>query len=207
MKNANKFIMVSGPAACGKSTLVRTLNNTFDGYMYSPSKAYIDLSIARGIPVKGAFDNIAQSEAEDYFCQICTEHLYVIGDQHLSIQPNKDSAIASGNPSLVFTEENYVSALDYNLFYKLSNRDIQTFIIYLSASPEVLFERAYSRYLKEKIFIRNKSVDDVIKEVEAENYFFKQLVDKTGLENIKINTDNLTPEEVKDIAVQKILKI
>ena len=93
MEKSNIFVMVSGPAASGKSTLADRMVSILPAHFYKPSKAYIDLAKAKGIPIDKAFQDVRGNEAIDYFCKICKEHPITIGDQHLSIQPIKDTEI------------------------------------------------------------------------------------------------------------------
>lgn len=40
----NNFIMISGPAASGKSTLVYKMKKELSGFVFKPSLAYIELA-------------------------------------------------------------------------------------------------------------------------------------------------------------------
>lgn len=124
----------------------------------------------------------------------------------MAIQHNKDSKIASSDPNTIFPDEPYVSAIDYDLFDKLNENEIRTLLIYLKASPEVLYERAYRRFLEKGTFIRNKYLNEVIDEVNAENYYFEELINKTSIESHIIDTDNKKADEVLDNALRKTLK-
>lgn len=202
----NNFIMISGPAASGKSTLVYKMKKELSGFIFKPSLAYIELAKNNGIPIDRAFFDITRDMATDYFCEICNQHELVIGDQHLAMQHYKDSMLASCNSDMIFPEEPYISTIDYNLFDKLSNNQIKTLLIYLKASPEILFERAYQRHINDGTPIRNKTLKEVIEEVEAEYYYFNELIHKTGIDNYIIATDNKNPEEVLGNALRKVRK-
>ena len=206
MGKENLFIMVSGPAACGKSTLVTGLSKSLPAYIYKPSKSFIELALERNIPIDRAFYDINRNDAENHFCEKCREKKVIVGDQHLSIQHYKDSLIASGNPTTEFPDEPYVSAIDYDIFKKLYENDIQTLLIYLKASPEILYERAYKRFLEQGTYIRNKNMKDVIEEVNAEEYYFNELVSQINIESHIINTDEKESKEVLEDALQKTLK-
>ena len=43
MEKENIFIMVSGPAACGKSTLVNGISKSMKAHIFQPSKSFIEL--------------------------------------------------------------------------------------------------------------------------------------------------------------------
>lgn len=206
MGKENLFIMVSGPAACGKSTLVTGLSKTLPAYVYKPSKSFIELALKRNISIDRAFYDISRDDAEDHFCKKCIEKKVIVGDQHLSIQHYKDSLIASGNPITEFPDEPYVSAIDYDIFKKLHENEIRTLLIYLKASPEILYERAYRRFFEQGIYIRNKNIKDVIEEVNAEDYYFNELISKINIESYIINTDEKESKEVLEDALQKTLK-
>lgn len=202
----NNFIMISGPAASGKSTLVYKMKDALNGFVFKPSLAYVELAKNNGIPIDRAFFDITRDMATDYFCEICNRHKMVIGDQHLAMQHYKDSMLASGNFDAVFPDEPYISTIDYNLFDKLSKNQIKTLLIYLKASPKILLERAYQRHLNDGTLIRNKTLQEVVEEVEAEYYYFNELIHKTGIENYVVDTDNKNSKEVLGNALQKVRK-
>lgn len=206
MEKENMFIMVSGPAACGKSTLVNGISKSMKAHIFQPSKSFIELAKEKNISIDRAFYDITREDAENHFCQKCKEHKIIVGDQHLAIQHHKDSKIASSEPNVVFPDEPYVSAINYELFEKLSNHEIHTLLIYLKASPEILYERAYKRYLSSGMYMRNKNIKEVIDEVKAEEYYFNELINKINIDSHVINTDYKEPNEVLDNALQKTLK-
>lgn len=202
----NKFIMVSGPAASGKSTLVSDMNDELSGFIFKPSQAYIELAKINGIPLTRAFFDITREMAGEYFCDICKQHDIVIGDQHLAMQHCRDSRLATSSSEMNFSNEPYVSTLDYDLFDKLSANQIKTILIYLKASPEVLFERAYKRHIYSGTPMRNKTLDEVIDEVKAEYYYFRELVEKTRIDSFEIETDDKSSNEVLEYALRKVRK-
>lgn len=205
MENSNIFVMVSGPAASGKTTLAEKMEIALPAHFYKPSRAYIDLAKAKDIPIENAFQDVAVEEAEAYFCKVCKEHEITVGDQHLSIQPIKDTAIAVGNVDINFSSEPYVSAINYSLFDKLNANEIRTLLIYLKASAETLYERAHQRNKETGMFIRNKSLAEVEEEVAAEEYYFNELAKRVGIYNQVIDTTNLSSEEVLDSALKRVL--
>lgn len=203
---ANIFVMVSGPAASGKSTLVEKMVCALPAYFYKPSRAYFDLAKAKRIPEEKSFQEITTIEAENYFCEVCKSHDIIIGDQHLSIQPIKDTAIALGNTNIEFSVEPYVSAINYGLFDRLNKNDIRTLLIYLKASAEMLYERAYQRNLETGMFIRNKNLSEVREEVKAEEHYYNELISRVNISSHVIDTDRLSPEEVLNNTVKRVLK-
>ena len=207
MGKLNIFVMVSGPAASGKSTLVDRMATTLPAHFYKPSKAYINLAKAKGILVEKAFRDVSESEAGDYFCKICKGYPITIGDQHLSIQPIKDTAIAIGDTNQEFQDEPYVSAIDYTLFEKLGTNEIRTLLIYLKASVKELYKRAYQRNQETGMYIRNKTLADVKAEVEAEEYHFNELIGKVNVDSHIIETSNLTADEVLYNAVSRVREL
>ncbi len=203
---SNIFVMVSGPAASGKSTLVEKMVGALPAYFYKPSKAYFDLAKAKGIPDEKSFQEITTTEAENYFCGVCKNHDITIGDQHLSIQPMKDTSIALGKASIEFPNEPYVSAINYSLFDRLNENEVRTLLIYLKASAEILYERAYQRNLETGMFIRNKNLSEVKEEVEAEEYYYNELINRLNISSHIIDTGSLNSEEVLSNAVKRVLK-
>lgn len=204
----NLFVMVSGPAASGKTTLIQKMGVCLPMYFYKPSNAYFDIAKQRRIDVSLAFDKIMEEDAQNYFCNICKAHEITIGDQHLAIQPNKDSAIASGRiVDGMFENEPYAPGINYSLFEKLSESDIKTLLIYLKASPEVLFERAYQRNLDTGMYIRNKTLREVEDEVAAEWYYYNGLMKQVDIESLVMDTDALSREDVLRNSMEKTLKL
>lgn len=201
-----KYIMVTGPAASGKSTLCQLTANNLPAYLYRPVQAYFDVAKLHNIPKERIFQDTNIEEIYNYFCNICQMNNITIGDQHLAIQPKKDSAIALKTNIFIDRNEPYVSAIDYDLFDKMLDSQIDPIIIYLSASPELLFERAYKRYIDTGMIIRNITLEEVQAEVEAEYYYFKQLIDKKQLDYLIINTDIYNQEEAYYKVKKKILK-
>lgn len=202
----NKFIMISGPAASGKSTLVTKMNDELSGFIFKPSQSYIEIAKRKRIPIDRAFFDIQRNVANEFFCENCKQNNIVIGDQHLSMQHYKDSKLASGE-DIVFPDEPYISTIDYSLFEKLSNNQIQTILIYLQASPALLFERAYQRHINLGTVMRNKNLKEVEDEVAAEYYYFNELINNTGIDNFVIDTNNKDKGEVLCDALQKVRKL
>lgn len=202
----HRFIMVSGPAASGKSTLVYNMNDKLSSFMFKPSQAYIELAKINGISISRAFFDITREMATEYFCNICKQHSIVIGDQHLAMQHYKDSMLATCEDQTYFPDEPYVSTIDYDLFDKLSANKIKTLLIYLKTSPEVLFERAYQRHINNGTPIRNKTLKEVADEAAAEYYYFNELIKKTGIDSYIIETDDKNSKEVLEYTLQRIRK-
>lgn len=202
-----KYFMICGPAASGKTTLIKGLNNKLLGsVIYKPAQAYIDLAKEYQIPIEDAFFNITKKEAYDYFCKMCNKQTITIGDQHLAIQPQKDSLLAFGALPLDYIEEPYTCAVDEKLFDLLSENEIEPFLFLLTASPELLFERACERNRKNGMLVRNKNLTDVVNEVNAEIYYFNELVQKLKLKNSMIDINRKTKEEVLDDVIQRIIE-
>lgn len=199
------YIMITGPAAAGKSTLCNYLSKELPAFFYKPAMAYLDLSKLNNIPPEKMFLLINSSDAIEYFCKICKDYDTIVGDQHLAIQPKKDSALAAKKSIEEFLEEPFVSAIDYNIFNKMLELSIQPIIIYLKANPEVLFERAYKRNLETGFPIRNRSLHDVIEEVIAEEYYFNELIRINKLENIVFDTTNMNTNSIIN-EVKKLIR-
>lgn len=190
------YVMVTGPAASGKSELCKAVSNNMSAQFYKPTYAYFELAKKYNIPNDRVFFDVQSDEATNHFCNICKAHELVIGDQHLAIQHKRDSALATNQLIDIDPNEPYISAVDYTLFDKLSEAEVKTLLIYLKANPEILYERAYRRYLETGAPLRNRNVQEVIDEVNAEEYYFQELISQKNLDNYIINTDNLTRENV-----------
>lgn len=200
------YIMVTGPAASGKSTLCKNLTETLPAYFYKPSYAYFELANKHNIPKEKMFELVPPEEAVNHFCDVCQKHLITLGDQHLAIQPKRDSAIATNSTTDIDVKEPYTKALDYALFDKLNYFGIEPIIIYLKANPEILFERAHKRHIETGFVLRNKTKEEVIDEILAEEYYFNELITKKHLENFIINTESLNEEHTHLLVKKRILE-
>lgn len=203
----SNYIMITGPAAVGKSTLCTQLSNELPAFFYKPAMAYFDLSKLNNIPQEKMFSLIDSKVAIEYFCEICKKYDTIVGDQHLAIQPKKDSALAAGKSIESFLHEPFVSAIDYNIFNKMYESSILPIMIYLKANPEILFERAYRRNVETGFPIRNKTLNDVIEEVMAEEYYYDELIKATNIDSVifdtsKISTDTICGE-VKNLVKKR----
>ncbi|MCM1234276.1 MAG: ATP/GTP-binding protein, partial [Ruminococcus flavefaciens] len=121
--NADHFlVLVCGPAASGKSTLVRLLSEYYSAYLFKPSQAYLELANMHNIPLENAFLSIDQNEAEEFFCLTCKSHKMVIGDQHLAIQYYRDSLLATGSAiTEEYKNEPYECSISEEFIDKISN--------------------------------------------------------------------------------------
>lgn len=200
------YVMVTGPAASGKSELCKAVSNNLSAQFYKPAHAYFELAKKYNIPNERVFFDINPNEAIAHFCNVCKAYELVIGDQHLAIQHKRDSALATNQITEIDISEPYVSALDYSLFDKLSDVEVKTLLIYLKANPEILYERAYRRHLETGAPLRNRNLQEVKDEINAEEFYFNELIIRKKLENYIINTDNLTLENVYVKAKKHILE-
>jgi len=209
-KEENYLVLISGPAASGKSTLVNRIKNIFSAYNFKPSECYIKLAEKYNIPLEKAFLEVKREEAEQYYCNICKSHKLVIGEQHLAIQHHKDSSIAISNATngdileLDNLEEEYVPALSKEFIEQITNSGIKVLLILLEADPINLYLRAQGRYKNTGQYLRNKTLEDAIREVEAERKFFDELIRATNIDSCIIDTSLINEEEVVRNAVQKI---
>lgn len=200
------YVMITGPAASGKTTLCKMMCDTIPAHFYKPTLAYFELAQKYNIPKDRIFTDVSEENAIKHFCDICVNHELTIGDQHLAIQPKKDTAIATNQLLEIDPNEPYVSAINYSMFDKLSDQGIKTILIYLKAHPEILYERAYKRNIETGFVLRNKNLQEVIDEIKAEEHFFHELINTKRLDNLIIDTDTLTKENIYLKAKRKILE-
>ena len=200
------YIMVTGPAASGKSTLCSKMCIELPAFFYKPANAYFELAKKYGIPKERIFYDVNPAEVSKYFCDICKKHDIVVGDQHLAIQHKKDSALALNKIIDIDPNEPFVSAVDYSLFDKMADAHIKTIIVYLKANPEILYERAYRRSIETGAVMRNRCLQEVIDEINAEEYFFQELINIKKIENFIINTDVYNVDKAFHYVKSRILK-
>lgn len=200
------YIMVTGPAASGKSELCKSVSNNLSVHFYKPAYAYFELAKKYNIPNERVFFDVNPYEAIIHFCDIFRTYELVIGDQHLAIQHKRDSALATNQITDIDVNEPYVSAVDYSLFDSLEDAEVKTLLIYLKANPEILYERAYRRHIETGAPLRNRTLQEVKDEISAEEFYFNELIIRKNLENHVINTDNLTRENVYAYTKKLILE-
>jgi len=207
MNGSNTLILISGPAASGKTTVVKKLVAYYKAKMKKPADCYIDIAKERGIPIEKAFTGIKREEAEDRFCKICKENPMIIGDQHLAIQFKRDSMMAVSNEINDDKEEEYTPAISKEFIEKLQKNGVNVVVLLLYASPGVLLERAKQRYKDIGHTVRNQSIEEVKREVEAERKFFATLMRENHLEGCEIRTDTKTEQEVYLDALRKTVEL
>lgn len=195
MKN-NNLIMICGPAASGKTTLIKMLEDYFEAKYFRPVDSYFEISKQRSIPIERAFSVVNRNEAEEFFCNVCKNNPWVIGDQHLAIQFHRDSQMAVDNSINDDIKEEYSQAVSADFIKNLEYNNISVFIILLMADPHVLFERAQKRYYEIGHVMRNKTEEEVEKELKAELSYFEQIIKDTGVDNVVIDTTNKDRKEV-----------
>lgn len=195
MKN-NNLIMISGPAASGKTTLIKEIEKHYNAKYYRPVDSYFELAKQRNIPIEQTFSVIERDEAEAYYCNVCQKQSLVIGDQHLAIQFHRDSQMAVDNSINDDIEEDYSQAVSAEFINNLENNNISVLIILLKADPHVLFERTRNRYFEIGHTMRNKTEGEVEKELKAELSYFEKIVKDTRVGNVVIDTTNKDRTEV-----------
>ena len=77
--------------------------------------------------------------------------------------------------------------IEYYPFTK-EEKDIIPFIIYLKADPVLLYERAKKRSIETGQPLRNKSLQEVRDEIDAEEYFFNKLISIRKFDSLSIDT-------------------
>lgn len=202
----NVYMMVTGPSASGKSTLCSKLCTELPAFFYKPSIAYFELAKKYGIPKERIFYDVNPVEVLTYFCDVCKQHDIVVGDQHLAIQHKKDSALALNKLLDTDPNEPFVSAIDYSLFDKMADINIKTIIIYLKANAEVLYDRAYRRSIETGAVMRNRCLQEVRDEINAEEYFFHELINAKKIDNFIIDTDVYDADKVYHYVKSRVLK-
>ncbi len=204
MQEKHNLIIVSGPAASGKTTLIEELMNYYMAHFSKPSECYLTLARERNIPMQSAFSEVSREDAEELYCSICKSHRWVIGDQHLAIQFQRDSGMAVSNKIDSNVNEEYVPAISKEFIEKLKANGVDVFLILLDGEPEVLLKRAIRREQKTGHTVRNKTVEEMTREVEAERKIFDKLVAETQIPNCAIDVTNRSKQEVYLYAIQRI---
>ena len=200
----NNLVIICGPAATGKTTVVEKLLNKYNGFYMRPCDSYFKLGKERNIPKNQVFSKISDEEAGKEYCKICKEHELIICDQHMAIQFLKDSKIASGDFSDLIDTEEYTESISKEFIQPLLNSDIKIFMICLYADPKVLESRALYRNKKTNFIVRNTSLDMVKKELKNEMFYYKQFLSNYSIEGTYVDTTSLTEDEVLENVIQEI---
>ena len=200
------YVMVTGPSAAGKTTLCKKMCSGMNAYFYKPADAYFDLARIHNIPKERVFYDTNLEELAIHFSNVCAKHEIATGDQHLAIQHNRDSSFAVLGEKKFDIQEPFVAAMDYGFFDTMKDKGIKPIIIHLTANPELLYERAYKRNIIDGQMLRNINLEDVINEVNAEEYYYNDLIAKKNLDNLMIDTTDDSIENIYSKVKQKVLK-
>jgi len=200
----SKLIIIAGPAGTGKSTIIKNLTDRYNFIYYRPCDVYLDNAKKMGIPISNAFEALSDEKAGSIYANICLNNELVICDQHLAIQYKKDSQLASSIVNITNEDEKYVESLNCDFMNNLINDDLDILVICLYADKEHLYNRMINRNNDNGQLVRNNDINACGKELEAELYFFEKLINDYNILGVKIDTSNLSMEEVLDYVIQSI---
>ena len=200
----NTIIMVCGPAATGKSTLVNGLISYYDGYYYRPCNSFFDLADEKGLLKEQAFELIDDIDAGIRFEKVCANNKTVVFDQHAAIQYKKDSTLACDIFNYENMDEPYQASLTSDFFKPILSKEYVIISILLFANSNILFNRALNRNKITGQFIRNPVIGNVNTELENEIYFYNQMVNNFNFKSIEVDTSSLSESEVLEIVIQRI---
>ena len=127
----------------------------------------------------------------------------MIGDQHLAIQFKRDSQMAMSMSDSRDVDEEYSPAVTKEFITLLRNEGVNVLIILLKSDPMTLLNRARKRFLEVGHVVRNLTVEEVSREVDAEISFFEKLVAETGVDHCMIETTDKDDQEVYAYALRK----
>ena len=138
-----------------------------------------------------------------FFCDLCKNYTWVIGDQHLAIQFKRDSQLAISNEINRDINEEYTPTVTKEFLKKLKHEGINVLIFFLKAEPSVLLRRALDRFLAVGHVVRNHNEYEVRREIEAEISFFQDLIVESEVDYCVIDTTDRTDLEVYAYALRK----
>lgn len=198
------LILIGGPTACGKSTLVKSLNQSISGsVVYRRQQGFFDIAEQKKIPRDEIYSKVSSNEVDDWFVNICKKSSIVISDVHYAIQMSRNGINKNSNIDI---HQEYVATISQNLLNKLFINDINVMAIYLYCSPHSCLVRAAARYEINQKDVRNISVEDAIIETYSEEKEWNNIISTNMVDGLKLNSELLSTKELTDQCLEYLEK-
>ena len=198
------LIFVGGATACGKSTLVNSLNeNILNSIKYRRHQSFFDIASKKRIPKNKIYECITSEQVDDWFVNICDNSEVVISDVHYAIQMSRNGIDTNHNIDIY---QNYVPTISIDLLNKISSRDIRIVAVFLTCSPKQCLNRAISRYNESKKHFRNISIEDATIENFAEEKEWNNILSSGLAYGLKLNSEQFSVEQLTEQCLEYLKK-
>lgn len=199
-----KLIFIGGATACGKSTLVNSLNeNIPNSIKYKRHQGFFDIASHKNILKDEIYKKITSEQVDDWFLSVCNNSDVVISDVHYAIQMNRNGIDTNHNIDIY---QSYVPTISKDLLNKILSKNIQIVAIFLSCSPEQCLYRAISRYTESKKDFRNISIEDAIIENFAEEREWNNILSTGMVDGLKLNSEQFSVEQLTNQCLEYFKK-
>lgn len=199
-----KLIFIGGATACGKSTLVNSLNESIpNSIKYRRYQGFFDIASQKNISKNEIYEKITSDQVDDWFVDICNNSDVVISDVHYAIQMSRNDIDANHSIDI---HESYVPTISTDLLNKISSKNIQVVAIFIACPPEQCLHRAISRYNESKKNIRNISIEDATIENLAEEKEWNNILSTGLVDGLKLNSEQFSVEQLTDQCLEYLKK-
>ena len=193
----HSLLLIGGPAACGKSTLVHSITTQCQVGYYRRNSAFFDCAEEMGIPREAVYQTVTPEQADKRFISECLKHRIMVSDVHYGVQLHRDQNLALGRVVDSVTE-NYVPTISDRLLLMCENHNISVTAVLLYADASILYERAVSRRNLDGKILRAVSLEDIQIELQAEHHYWGQLRSNSTINTLIINTSEFTTGQVAE---------
>lgn len=202
--NLKILIFIGGATACGKSTLVNSLNeNIPNSIKYRRHQGFFDIASQKNIPKNEIYKKITSDQVDDWFVSVCNNSDVVISDVHYAVQMSRNGIDTNHNIDI---HQSYVPTISKDLLNKISSKNIRIVAIFLSCSPEQCLCRAISRYNESKKYFRNISIEDATIENFAEEREWNNILSTGLVDGLKLNSEQFSVEQLTNECFEYLKK-
>ena len=196
-RKKHNLILIGGPEACGKSTLIHSIISQCQVGYYRRNNAFFDCAKELGIPVEDVYQTVTPEQADRRFVSECLKYSIMISDVHYGVQLYRDQNLALGRVVDSISED-YVPTISNRLLSMCKDYNIYVTAVLLYADVSILLERAVSRRNLDGKILRAVSLEDIQTELQAERHYWEQLRTDSGVNTRMINTSELTPDQIAE---------
>mgnify|MGYP002509723592 FL=1 len=195
MNGKHNLILIGGPAACGKSTLINMMLNQGGVFYYRRNNAFFDCAQEKGIPRDAAYQAITSEQADHRFVAECLKFNTIISDVHYGVQLHRDRNFSLGQV-VGLTDESYVPTISSHLLEICRKKNISVTAILLRADVAILWERAVCREKLEGKPLRATSLYDIQAELQAECFYWEQIKKNPHIKSLCFDTSHIEPDQI-----------
>lgn len=180
----NFLVFVGGASGTGKTTVVNSLADFYNAVICKRNNLFFELANERELPQSQAYNKVSPRDVDWLFVQKCLDNKVVLSDVHYAIQLERDKKHGVGMKSIECSEE-YVRTISSELISMLQEENVLIIAILLSEDANLLWKRQQVRECKSGKLARACSVNDILKQINAEKKAWEEL------SNLQIPTFNI----------------